>query len=291
MFRNETPQLNDEASLVERAKASILSDAQYSETDFAKSEKERVYKYEVIGGGKSVLYFGTDHISDPQDPLFEEIESEIRDYAPEMLMVEGMGAINSRKESIKPRIASLSYEEAKKQGESTLVLKLAVELDVDFESPEPDLSEEVAYVEKSGFSRADIFSYYIYRIVEQYQRENKDRNLEDFKKYVNPFLKELLNESAWSADEFAGYENAFFAELRLEDHEWYFNRVHPLPDEGGGWKYGTNAVSSCSGNFRDQYALERIAESLQKYNKVFVAFGSAHAVRLEPALRVLLENK
>ena len=77
--------------------------------------------------------------------------------------------------------------------------------------------------------------------------------------------------------------------LDLSDRDFYRQSVDPMP-----WpdapKLPTKAVAAASTQFRDQYALIRIQEALIRHNRLFVLYGSGHAVSLEPALRKLMRS-
>lgn len=280
---------NPERSKIDELKDLILTNEQYKDQPFAHAEGERSYVFELTNGEKKIVYFGSSHTNDPEDPLFEEIKKKFEEANPEIVYIEGWRAINGRKDAVREGLKKQSLEDTKTEGESHFTLKLGVDAGTDFESPEPDSSQEITHLIEKGFSKKDIFFYYIYRDIDQYQRQNKERSIEECKKYLEPYFKGFRRDSGWDSAEVDALEGEILAELDVNDLEKYHAQVDPTPWEG---KPQTilNEISRNSSNFRDTYIFERIAEGLKKHNKLFVVYGSAHAVKQEPALRALMEN-
>lgn len=274
---------------VEELKDLILTNEQYKDQPFAHAEGERIYTFELTNGQKKILYFGSAHTNNPDDPIFEDIKKRFDELDPEIVYVEGWRSINDKKDAVREGAKNFSLEETKSEGESHFTLKLAVDADADFESPEPESSQEITYLIQKGFSKKDIFFYYIYRDIDQYQRQNKERSAEECKKYLKPYFKGMRRDSGWDDIELDALEQEVLTDLDVDDPEKYHAQVDPIPWEG---KPQTvlNEISRNSNNFRDRYIFERIADGLNKYDRLFIVYGSAHAVKQEPALRALLEN-
>lgn len=272
---------------MENLESKILSNAEYRDTPFARSESERTYVFQIENGEKKLVYFGSDHTNDPEDPIFGQIKEQFDLLKPDIVYVEGMRFINSNPSKAREIMSEVSTEESKKDGESHFALKLAIDAGTDFESPEPDFSEEIKFVLEKGFSNRDIFCFYIYRDIDQYLRQNKEVTIEECKKYLEPYIKRFRIDSDWESSEIDNYVEEIFSELDVNDHDKYNREVDPIPWEG---KPQTvfNEISRNSSNFRDRYIFERIREGLKTHNKLFVVYGSAHAVKQEQALRSLM---
>lgn len=220
--------------------------------------------------------------------MFDEIRAAFEKANPDMVYVEGFGEyINSRKEEVRKQAQEISIEEAKTQGENFYTLKLAIDAGAEFESPELTRAEEVSQLEKSDFSHQDIFNFYFARSVYGYQRQAKDPSKKDCLEYISRFMKRLRKESGWSDEEFDTFEQRAIENLDVENHT-YQELGDPIPWHGTE-QHIENDISRRLSLLRNEYGIERISEGLKKHNRIFVVYGSAHAVQLEPALKQLLQ--
>jgi hypothetical protein len=287
----ETPKTaNIEDGEIARIKDLIMKLEDYPHTSYAREQEHQPYVLDLESEKKKLVYFGSPHINNPEDVIFDEIKKKFEETKPEMVYIEGWRKINFWKDKIREDMKDESLEDMKTKGESKYALKLAVDAGADFESPEPDLREEIEWHLKKGFSKHDIFSYYMYRTIDQYQRMHKEQSREDCEKYLAIYLDHLFESVDWSKEEFEFFKQDLFKNLEVENTKKYHDQVHPIPWEGLSLT-NINMVSQSSNRFRDEYAVERIAEGLKKYDRMFVVYGASHAVILEPALRALMENK
>lgn len=271
---------------IESARGLILTDEQYIKHPFTKSER-RSYTFVIVKGNKYLSYFGSDHTKKPGDPLFAEINQAFKEAKPQLVLVEGVEFINDRKEEIKDISKKMSLEDSIIQrGESGYVFKLAIDTNVDFESPEPSFNLEIQMLLDCGYSKKDIFTFYVYRSIYEYQREHEEKNTRSLKEYLLPHLEKFRTSSGWSKEEIDSFVNELFSDIDLSS-EKYKKESDPIPWEADK-QVVTNNISRTSSSFRDRYMVERIAEALKKYDRVFIIYGSGHAVKQEPAIRALL---
>lgn len=285
-----------EQVVIEEAKKHILTNIEYTKTSFVQT-RVRKYIFSVKNETKEIYFFGTSHINDPNDELFDEIKKEFDSFGPDMVFIEGVSPSNFG--GYEKFVRGLPEVDLKRRGETSYVAKLALSRRdmghvVDLESPEPPESREVAHLERCGFTRQDIFKYYFYRFVVQFQRSNngteKAINLSSFLDFLSPIRFMMTSQSlGWSEDEVKKYKEYEIANLELEDLENNLRIVSPIPQEGRVFEK-TNEISDASGRFRDEYILERLAEGLKNHNKMFIVYGYSHAVMLENAIKYLLRN-
>jgi len=281
--------MSTKGNRVEKLKDLILTSEQYRDHPFAHAEEQRAYVFELANGAKKLVFFGSAHINDPQDPLFEAIRRKFQETNPDIVYVEGMESVNTQKETMRKEVQKTTFDKTKTEGESHYTLKLGIDAGTDFESPEPEFSQEILYLLDKGFSKKGIFTFYIYRDVDQYIRQSKVRSLEGCKKYLKPYLKSFRKASRWDRRELNRLEQEVFAELNVENDAFYKAQVDPIPWRG---KPQTviNEIARVSSNFRDRHIFARIAEGLKRHDRLFIVYGSAHAVMLEPALKGLMEK-
>ncbi|MES2416136.1 MAG: hypothetical protein V4504_00315 [Patescibacteria group bacterium] len=268
----------------------ILTNKQYRDHPFAKNPNNgRSYVFHYKNKDKEILFFGTAHTNKPEDPLFIDIEKKFKEIKPDIVYVEGWESLNTKRDYVYEVIKNKSINELKLKGEPHFILKLAIDADIDFESPEPSFRKEIDYLVDNGFTKEDIFTYFIYRTIDQYQRHFKERSISECKKYLIPYIKEFEEYSGWKLIEIKNFEENVIASLDLENEEKYNSQVNPIPWEN---KEITkiNQIASTNSSFRDRYIFKRISEGLKKYNKLFVLYGSGHAVKLEPAIKKLMNS-
>lgn len=269
----------------------ILSGEQYATSAFVESGN-LIHQYRIEAGDKVVYFFGSPHVNDVGNGVFNEITEAFEEVQPQRIMVEGMHALHNR-ERVLDHLEHMTREEAQALGEPMYTLKLGAEHvalgeDVDFESPEPKLSDELNYLEDLGFEREDIFKYYYYRDIDQYFRTHIQRTHESLVEYLAPYIEHFKTDSGWDEMECARYLDNMDANINLTENR-YASLVDPIPWPDKNWTL-TNDIASKSSRFRDEYILERITKALERQDRIFVVYGSGHAVVLEPALRALMEN-
>lgn len=271
-------------------KQAILSFEEYRDTPFANAEDERKYTYCVEAAGKSIHVFGTAHLHEPDDPLFDEIRYALHEARPDVVLVEGKEYLNEHKDRIRAHLKQVHVTDLFEEGESVVALKHAVELGADFESPEPDLREEVTRMLNDGYAPRDIFTYYAYRSVAQYIREHSDPRIEECRAHLSPEFEKLRSGTGWDEQVLDELEATLLRELDISDQTRYETQSDPVPWEGVP-QTPVNEVARTSCRIRDEHILKRVAELMETYDNVFIVYGSTHAVRLEPAIRQLIEER
>lgn len=78
------------------------------------------------------------------------------------------------------------------------------------------------------------------------------------------------------------HEELFGKPLTWDDTQWVYDITTPTSQD-----YFTNELARTSGELRDEYILEQIQKYWREGKSPFLVFGSAHAIRLEPALAKL----
>lgn len=269
-------------------KGAILTSEQYVDHPFARAENQRTYVFEVSHGPKTLAYFGAAHSNDPNDPMFNQITALFEKSKPQMVYVEGMETVTANKDKARERIGKFTDEQAKSNGESWYTLKLAALAGADFESPEPAFSSEIQHLLDQGFSKKDVFTFYLYRDIGQYQREHEQYDPQEVDRLSAREVKEFTD-VGWEEQEIEQFRREIISNLALNDEDFYRAKVDPIPWVGKPQGV-TNEISRASSAFRDQHIFERIAEGLKKYDRLFVVYGSAHAVKQEVPLKLLVEQ-
>lgn len=285
----ESKQTNEVESL-EPSLSSIMTAEEYS-----KMEHQTPYVFEIKAGGKEIHYFGADHSGDPDNPIFAKIREEFEGANPEIVFVEGISAhrdIDKFNEKIKQETDEQVIHE---MGEPGFTIKLGLEKGIDWVSPEPSDSDLIKHLLEKGFSKEQVFAHSVFCILPQYKLQ---MNKTGFKNYIQKFIHWFEEATKWEDFDYS-YENAIKIgeqivgrKIDVENESSAIDIIDPIPwEDKKENQTALNRISEVSSAFRDRNVVNKIAEALKTHDRVFVVYGSSHAVMQEPALRKLLEQE
>lgn len=274
---------------IEAYKGKLLTIQEYAELPNIR-EIANGYVFTLEKEGKKLVFMGTKHVNNPNNPLFTQIQDKFNELKPEIVFVEGKRFINTEKDKTREYYKDKTVEECIAEGESTFSLKLAIDAGIDFESPEPSYRKEIKYLVESGYSQVDIHKYYTYRIIYQFQREFPNSTVTACKEYIAKYMQRFREASGWDSEVLAELDESILAEIGIGDNRRYSSQSDPTPWDGVEYT-ATKQISAASGQYRDEYIFERILSSLDTYNNVLVVYGASHAIIQEPALRAYFEEQ
>jgi hypothetical protein len=246
----------------------------------------RVVKFNTESGSQ-VCFIGTQHSSDPTHPgnarIVDEWGAFSRLDGPKLVLIEG-GLSGARYRTI---------QEAAAAGEQSGIVeflaspreRLLVHLgsgDIVLASPEPDRQVEHAFLlERFKTKPERVAAYYFARRLNQWLRS-------DF--MVSPDLNAYLNDALVTNttlvisgkklsvnDYIASYEIVSHKKLSLKDVESIEALASPTRNE----------VSAACNQLRDELLMQAIETAVAEGSHVFAAYGSSHALTIEPELRKL----
>jgi hypothetical protein len=252
------------------------------------------YVFEVKNDNKEVLFYGSDHIHDPKHPMFDDINQKLIKLYPDAILVEGRrGLTEDNAGYFQKEMALLSETESKKQGEATYVIKRAFEINSVVESPEPSIEEEISFVEQQGFKKEEIFAYYMLRLVRQWNDEKTNKT---YFEYINNHRQRFEKGANWKGFDFSNenliriVESISGKRFDPTERALYHKLTTPSPWIKKHEVLPINEIAWTSTRLRDENILEYLYKYLQKFNKIFIIYGSGHAVKIEPAVKYLIEN-
>ncbi|QQS19993.1 hypothetical protein IPL85_00835 [Candidatus Saccharibacteria bacterium] len=258
----------------------ILSYNQYAEIE--KQGFTTPYIVELQREGQNLLFYGSEHTNNPEHPQFQDVEERWKAFVANsekpIALVEGRFDEVSQDES-KDRTKSIV-----EGGEAQFVVHLARKDGVEVASPEPDRIWEANELAKE-FGRDNVVFYYFVRQVGWWNRFTEKP---DVQAEANKMLGLMEKTYNWHDVDFsiermaAIHEELFGKPLSWDDTQWVYEITTPTPQD-----YVTNELARRSGELRDEYILEQIMKYWKESKSLFIVFGSAHAIRLEPALRNL----
>lgn len=236
--------------------------------DYAELEHAQPYVLELNAGGGSLLYFGSRHTTDPENPQVDSIVTLWQGFGPTVVLAETRKA---RRGSMDAGIRVF--------GESAVPVSLARESGIPIYTLEPPLETEIAPLLEQ-WSRERLLLFYIMR---SYTARPVSRRSDGQ-------ARELVRERG----KWPGLEGAI-PSLAVLDSIWRVEfpegpAWRDLPWQAT-WPTGSeswlNQVSASVNRVRDQYMVALIAELLRRGERVFAVVGASHVVMQEPALRQL----
>ena len=247
---------------------------------YQKIDHKEPYIYRIESNTGKLLYFGSRHSFDPNDPQLDTLAHKFKQFAPDIVITEAFPEKFDY---------SLNKQEAiKTNGEFGLIWKIVEEQNIPICSIEPTREKEVEYLKQQEWPDSQLILYYTLKQVAQ---SHDQQHSLDFSILVPKYLATLKQRFDLNGPTtLEAFEKAVLSLLpNVKDwqsiSQQYF---YPGPQDP---EYFTNRISTDSNIFRDNHHVKVITEAVQEGQKVFVLVGSAHAVMQEPALRSILNKK
>ena len=237
------------------------------------------YIIDLKKGNKHLIFFGSRHSNDPNDPMFNLIEEKINDMKPDIALHEGSTPrvdVNSPADQI-----IINYSEV------GFLIYMAKKNNVPYKTTMPPFkysNDELLKV----FDKDQVFLFYCCREIPGIQRQSQHKEV-DFKSRMSGYIYALKKNGfpypggKFSYDNFLKvYKKEFNQELNWKS----FNPEFVYP----GFDYTIlNKIEEMNSEIHNNYIVNLIIETLKKYDKVFVVMGSGHAIIQEPALRSIFK--
>jgi hypothetical protein len=266
----------------------ILTAAEYS-----RLEHLRPYIFELRTKDNALCFFGASHTRDAKHPVFPEIKKNFFELHPDLVLVEGMGSVRgTHRAAFLERLNALSTEEAvERLGESGFTIKLAAEHGIEWASPEPPFGQLYEHLLTQGFTKDDLLAWEVLHILPQYNRLPRK---EGFPDYVAGYLSRLQQVTRWHNFDYS-YDRAIRlgeallgTQIDVENEPRALAFIDPIPwSEEAKTQTALNRISEATSVFRDRHIVREIASAMRTHHRIYVVYGSSHAVMLEPALRTL----
>ncbi len=288
-------------SPLERLRAALMS---YKEYDSI--QHPTPYTFELHSAERHLFYFGSPHIFSPDAFAFREICAACDRFAPDAILVECVPEISFEANEA-DRAAFLSSlpldsreHSVRLRGEGFLGARLAKELGVHIECPEPNVQTMLTALENEGFTREQIIAMYGVRALglhANYAAASAPQiwgNTPD--EWCEKRLAMLRRGSNWSPELFslqtvlqtAKANGVEVGSQRAQDLALLTNPALTGDPESGGL---FNTIARAESVIRDLTIMCRISELTKTHRRVFVIFGVTHAVMQERGLRLLFSDQ
>jgi hypothetical protein len=216
-------------------------------------------------------------------------------FSPDLVCVEGNPAVNRTTPlRLSRAVRGVGERETiERYGESGFALRCAVLAKKDVISPEPEDAELMAAVLSFGYTKDEIFAYWTATLLVQWHRTP---HRPDAGVYLERYYKSWAKGWGWRRYEFSLehyaniHQRLYHQPFEANALELFTSAADPIP-----WpdkKYTrVNKVSAAMSRYRDEYMVARLARAYEEgKRRIFVVYGSSHAVMQQPAFRALFEN-
>ncbi len=263
--------------------------------EYAKTRWPESYKFKIkTRDGGELFYFGVSHYRDPKNPLFAEIKKEFEEFKPDLVFIEGMRTLRTKDRDWEIRNLTKLQGDGLilGLGESGFVGRLAIDSNAFLDSPEPNFQDEINHHLDTGFSKDELFGYYMIRFIRQRFRIPEPRPTAE--KLAAQKSQELRKDTGWedfdfNVEHFKSIAQKIWGSDFDIESENLGMLIRPNSGESKDYKETViNKIAEASWRFRDEYIVGEIVKAFQKYKRLFVVYGFSHAVVQEPALRQLL---
>lgn len=275
-----------------------FSKFQLTEKEYLAKHAHFPYVLKLKSGVKSLLYYGTRHTNNPDDFIFQDLPKKLKAFKPDLVVVEGWYSINTMsKAALQKLYSGLSLaDSALRWSEAGYVTGWAVQNGVKVLCPEPKPVVETRAVLKAGISKADLYLYYVARMIHQHYR-NGGATLSD--KGLSGFIGDIQRKelSEWQEWDFsvANFKKLF--RKAMGEHYIHFDKEKfsalstPFKHTKRGlpW-FGPNQAAQVSSQLRDRHIVKQLILYFKKYNRIFAIYGGSHTVVQEPILKALFKS-
>lgn len=232
------------------------------------------YVVDVRRDEARLVLFGGSHSSDPDLPMFEQIEAAFAELAPELALHEGTPPHPEPDREIAIR----------RHGEAGLVTHLAARAAIATASMDIPLAEEARLLQHE-LPQGEAL---VFLVVRQLASFNRKTARMDFDGYFGDFFDLIAPPLELAAIDWPLIEREH---RRVVGHPLVARRVtghetNPMRDD-----LLTQRIARRSNRLRDEHMLRRLLDGLAEYRRVFAVVGVTHAVMLEPALRAAGESR
>lgn len=244
-----------------------------STADTSTATREVIYKFEK--NGKKLFYLQSGHGTDKNSKTFAAIDWIYKNNKPDAAIIEGFpSSLGISPPHIVAQMSKGIKGDFYPDGEVSYMVIKANEHNVPFVGGESTIKESVQKVMAAGYSTNDYLNFSFVRVIAQKIRsgELNSKNVEKvYLTYIQDKAKQISYENYMNYNDFKKWykigQNKYFFFDRIEDGE-------AAPIDNG--KFLTQKISVLDMFAREEAIATAIETMLNKYNTVFIAYGSSH---------------
>ena len=226
------------------------------------------YVVDVRRDGARLVLFGGSHSSDPDLPMFDQIEAAFTELAPEFALHEGTP----------PHLEPDREIAIRRHGEAGLVTHLAARAGIATASMDIPLAEEALLLRRRIGQRNAL----VFLVVRQLASFNRKTLRMDFGAYFGEFFETIAPALQLATIDWPLIEAEH---VRLLGRPLIAGQVTGLETNPMRDDLPTQRIARWSNRRRDEYMLRQLLDAVREHERVLATVGVTHAVMLEPALR------
>ncbi len=262
----------------------ILSIEAYADVNH---EIPYTYQFTQPVGGLTVV--GVNHVHETAHPAFTLLDTVFTHVPLDIVFVEGMDS-DFNEPAARALLSHLTLEAAAARGgEAVYAAVKAFKQKIAWQPAEPNDDALFSYLTTLGFSRLDIVTWYLLRLLPQYIAMNE---LVSFTTYAEPFLHEVATATKWqeaSSTSAALLEHAktvLGRDITVHNYRLAYSHTNPLAVAERDNDFTVfNTLSATADVFRDRTMVTKALTAVATGKRVLLVCGVAHAVMQEPAFR------
>jgi len=242
--------------------------------DTSTAKSPALYKFE--DNQKTLWYLASNHSTDASSDTFRFIRHIFDTHKVDIAIVEGFESdLGLNPKGLKEQVLKGKTNTFYPNGEPSFIIELASANDIPFIGGEPSDKDIYSALIKKGYSAQDFIGFYFVRRIPQEKRSKEVTNLLSLEKSFTSYSKDKakalgIENFTYSFSEFkTWYKNNQGQELSLTSGE----KGEAAPIDG---PYFTQKLSKIITTIRDEHILTTIGEMLNKYQNVFIVYGSSH---------------
>lgn len=237
-------------------------------TEYGAIRHSTPYVVDVERADARLILFGSQHSSDPADPMFARIESAFLALAPAFALHEGTP----------PAVEPEREIAIRRHGEAGLVRHLAARAGIATASMDIPLADEARLLRRE----LTLGEALVFLVVRQLASFNRKTARMDFTAYFAEFFELIapaldLASIDWP---FIEAEHARVLGRPLVPRQVTATETNPMLDA-----LPTQRIARLSNRLRDEHMLTRLLDAMTEHKRIFATVGVSHAVMLEPALQ------
>lgn len=245
-----------------------------------KSYPKRTNHLELSNGDNSLLWFHTIHSEESENPMFDELETKINNFKPDLVLVEG--GYNNRRDN--DRTIAIMH------GESSFAAFCANKHNIQVEDIEPVFSEQIKFLQNK-YKPYDILSFFIVRQIGSIQlKGTTDKHKLDklMISITNSLLKNglIIDSSSVNAEKLMMIVNSIISKP-INHANWKDSKLYR---EYAGKRNADNVLYHIYKDiteYRNTHIVNTIRNKRETYKRIFIVMGYGHLEATKKELQYL----
>ncbi len=242
--------------------------------DESTAKSPALYRFQK--GDRTLLYLASSHSTDPNSDTFQLVRYVFKSEKPDVAIAEGFETrLGFNPKGVFERASRGETEDFYPDGEPSFIMEQAKANGTPVIGGEPSDQDVYKALVSKGYSANDMIGFYFVRRIPQIRRSGEVKDMASLERSFTNYSKAKARD--------VGIQNFKFSFEEFKD--WYSTKQGKELGINAGEKgetapidghYFTQQLSRIITTIRDEHILTTISDMLNKYPKVFIAYGSSH---------------